>query len=121
MCPKAFLCEVAEDQMNLDNRGNLLSDSWTSLMDEVTGFLTMTTVYRKFTTHPEIFNAALITYVLNVVMRVALGIKVRAKTATSTSFMQLRTCMLSKARRACASARQMTWMTCACLMVEHPC
>ena len=68
--------KLAQDQAWLDAMGNLMSDSYTSFMDAVTGLLTMCTVYYNFEKRPEIFLAAFAMFLLNAIVRVVIGIKV---------------------------------------------
>lgn len=68
------LLEQKHDE--LDARGNLTSDSFTSLMDEATGLLTMLTVYQSYSaeTGSMIFTASYIIYSINVTVRLLVGL-----------------------------------------------
>eukprot|EP00729_Bicosta_minor_P009527 gene9527-17272_t len=64
---------LAQGHDRLDATGNFFSDSFTSLMDEATGLLTLFTVYNTDALH-KLYMAALIIYCINVAMRFLVGL-----------------------------------------------
>ena len=64
---------LSQMKQQLDEAGNLSSDSFTSFVDEATGLSTMFFVYLNF--HRPLFDAALAVYCINVGVRLIVGIR----------------------------------------------
>lgn len=62
-----------QEHAGLDATGNFCSDSFTSFMDEVTGIVTMVTVYQK--ENQVLYKAALVVYGINIFVRLLVGLR----------------------------------------------
>ena len=70
---------ITQSKLYLDELGNLASDSFTSVMDEVTGILTTFAVHRHFDNHMWIFQLSVVVWILNLLVRLAVGMQVRPR------------------------------------------